>query len=1103
MAVRTIPFDAGQEQGVDKALLSGRFSLVRNGVLSRDGQLRPRPAFTALPVTAYGTGSFVAYDLASYNDRLLALGDVMGLGYPTDIAEYVEGGAAAWRPSVPSPTVPRLPRATLLRDLPQPPDQQEGTNSFTSSAFSHYSCLTWSNLDGSSASFVHIVDTSTGQTILFEQVAARQLQSVEIDDRFVICGITNTQLKCWSFRPALDESLVVVSAALTTATNIYQRFSMTRVVGSAQFVTVTSETVTGNITTRRWSNAGVLQVPSGGQYTQVAPSTATALDVIANATGNNIVVAATVNAHLTFYIYNLSVGGATTAGPVSPFGADDNQEGCVVYDSNTTIWALASDTSGTETRIGMRPYNVATLAFTAAAGFLRNVKLASSAVFSSPHLIFAVRNGTLVTSQSNMLVAVKPSEPNSVTPLASKDFEVSTSQSTVLPELTLVASTGLLYWPNASLSVDLQANPRVTEVSISSTERRQMCQVGNLVLIGGGMPCVYDGAQLFECGFLARPVIVSVTPSNGAGALSPLATYIYKVTWEWLDSDDTLWRSAISTNTTVVMAALQDTNTVVAQAPLSMRSNNGAGPSGSTVRVKLFRTVSIVDSQPAVITGTLPADPPSSSLNGQFMGIFINDSIGASLLNVAFGPADTTLAQVVITINAVTTGRVIASNVAGALRLTSVQTGETIALNSGFGVSETVFGMQTTTAFGTTEITTGDVFHLAASEYTTLGGDVGQYVTLVDVMSDDDLREQQVVYTQAENPLDHHGPGPADLCSSGGDTASVSGQPKRDRWTVSKPFATSQGIQFANPGREKFSRRIRGDIEAIAQRDEETILFTRREIWAVNGAGPDRAGKGDFQLTRLIYGEGGMQRLGWRSMLTVSEGTFFQLDKDKIYTLAGGGEPTWIGHPVVETLALYPVVVAVCHVKQLQTLAFACQSVDGLSGVLLRYDLRRQQWFEDDIGPIDALAEYDGRLAIVVAGVVYLQDAVFGNGTTPTLTARLGSFTNFGSLGWGAIVMFTVLGQYRGPCTVEMQISYDDTVTWTTCGTYTLDGTSYVTGQPIELEFTPAIQECARFAIQVISTPTQTNSGAAWLNACDVHDDPDAGPARKGQAFTR
>ena len=134
------------------------------------------------------------------------------------------------------------------------------------------------------------------------------------------------------------------------------------------------------------------------------------------------------------------------------------------------------------------------------------------------------------------------------------------------------------------------------------------------------------------------------------------------------------------------------------------------------------------------------------------------------------------------------------------------------------------------------------------------------------------------------------------------------------------------------------------------------------------------------------------------------------------------------------------------------TVTFALQDANGTGGVILRYDVRRQQWFEDDVGPVSAMAEYQGRLAVCIAGVVYLQEENYGVGDTPTLLARLGSFTNFGSLGWGALTAFTLLGRYKGPCTVEFQVSYDDTRSWTTCGTYTLTNSDYDIDAPVELE---------------------------------------------------
>lgn len=1121
MAVKTIPFDAGQEQGIDKSLLSGRFSLVRNGVLSRDGQLRPRPAFTALAATAYGTGTFVAYDLASYNDRLIALGDVMGLGYPTDVAEYIEGAAAAWRPTVPSPVVPRLPRATLIRDLPQPPDQLEGVINWTCAAFGGFVCLAWNNGGASVRGYACVYKASTGQLISFQQFDAPSsahaitlLRVVELGDRFIIIGRPNNTAQIFAerFIVGSDESWVDLGQLLPSGATAYTAIAAARAEGSTQFVTVTADSASGTLVTRRWSNVVANQVPSGGQYATITDGLGAVdkLEVHASSTDNRITIGAQTDGTLHLYTFNLSTGAAVGAGPFSPFSGFSVDEFAFCSSGTPNVIYVIGTfgiTGGvTEPEVGIRTYNTNTNAF----GTLKTlfgVRVASSPIVDGSELVFAVRCGPNTESQSNTLIAVNPTTFKASTPLINKDFEISTSRSGHIPALAKDASTGLWYWPNARLTTDGQATPLITEFTMNSNDRRQMCQVGSLMVIGGGVPVVYDGAQVAEDGFLNRPVIVSVTATAiGSGGLILSATYNYKLIWEALDSDDNITRSAVSA--IVQYVATDDVALIVCETPLSMRANAGASEKGSVIRLKLYRTVAVEDRTFPTIVGTQPADPPIASVVGQFVGVYVFNGTTGAFHGTTFSALATNSVAIAAQIQANLAGQATADGSTGRIILTSLSGGansfmfvypDPAAVTLGLAPNSTQQGE----SIGTSVFTTGDVFHLCATRYPGIADEVGQRVTITDTMSDDTLRAQQIVYTQAENPLDHHASGPADLCSSGGEQIVVAGQPKRDRWTASKPFAASQGVQFANPGREKFSRRIRGDIQAIMQRDQEVVLWTRREIWSINGTGPDRAGKGDFQQQRLVYGQGGLLPLGWRSVINIADGTFFQLDGDKIYALSPGGAPTWIGHPVVETLALYPVIVAVCHVRQHQTLAFACQSSDGASGVILRYDLRRKQWFEDDVGPVDAMAEFNGQLAIVVAGTVFLQDLVFAHGSMPTLTAKLGSFTNFGSLGWGALTAFTLLGQFRGQCTVEMQVSFDDTVTWVTCGTYTLLTSDYAVGAPVELEFFPATQECSRFALQAIVTGTATDSGGVWLSALEIHDDPDEGPARKGQAFTR
>jgi hypothetical protein len=1105
MAVRTIPFDAGQQQGIDRALLSGKFSLVRNGVLSRDGQLRPRPAYTAIPDTAYGDSSTTVaiYDLFSYNDRLVAFGDVLDRGYPTDVFEYVDG-AQAWRGTVVNPTFPRLPRATRVRDLAQPPDQDRGALNMSCAAFGDFACMVWNTNSGTQAGYIQVIRSSTGQVLLSEPVDGKKLRVVELPltNRFVVIGINdaNTSISAWFFRPASDETLQTLDLTLTTGVGL-QEVNIAPIEGiSTQFIVVSVNTG-GTVAVDRFDIAGV---PSGISYTDIAAgiqASGRSVLALATFTGNRIIIAAQPSLHSSLWTYDLAVGGAAS-GPFQVTASDTLEHAICFGETPPEVFVATHVTDATQTLTRYRSFDGTAGTF-GTVHDLHGVRLASGMVFSDGDLMFAVRQSEEDDTQSNQLVMVDPDDSAAVTIMVAKDFEISAAQlssTQACPDLR-ISTNGKVYWGNFALASDGQLSPRITELEVSSAARRQVCQAGALMFIGGGMPLVYDGVMLAENCFINRPVIVSVTGDAGGGDLLLGATYFYKLIWEALDCDDNIVRSAVSAF--FEWESDQTAADVVCETPLTMRANESSSPTGSSVRLKLYRTVAVSEEFPAVITGSEVADPPASSLDGLFLKIRIEDSGGGTTFTVVFDSGDTTITAILATINALTTGRVTASSFAGRVRLTSDESGEGVFLNLPSGSAKSVLGLGNDTEQGTTTSTTGDVFHLCATSFVAPGTEGAEQVTITDEMSDEELREQQILYTQAENPLDHHPSGPADLCASGGENVVVAGQPKRDRWTASKPFATAQGIQFANPGREKFGRRVRGEIEAIVQRDEEVVLLTRREIWSIAGSGPTRDGKSDFQRQRLVYGEGGLRRDGWRSVVTTKEGTFFQLDDDKIYTHGAGGEPKWIGHPVVDTLALYPVIVAACHVRQLQTIAFACQSEDGLSGVLLRYDLRREQWFEDDIGPISALAEHEGRLAMAIDGEVFLQDEAFGSGTMPVLLARLGSFTDFGSLGAGAITCFTVLGQYRGPCTIELQISYDDTQTWVTCGIYTLDGSNYVTGQPIELEYTPAIQECSRFALQAIVTGTEEDSGGAWLIALDIHSDKDRGPARKGQAFTR
>jgi hypothetical protein len=67
----------------------------------------------------------------------------------------------------------------------------------------------------------------------------------------------------------------------------------------------------------------------------------------------------------------------------------------------------------------------------------------------------------------------------------------------------------------------------------------------HMVAFSGALPYVYDGKTTHECGFVARPEIISYVEDTG-GALTTGGEYNYRVTWEYRDNEGRRWMSAPS-----------------------------------------------------------------------------------------------------------------------------------------------------------------------------------------------------------------------------------------------------------------------------------------------------------------------------------------------------------------------------------------------------------------------------------------------------------------------------------------------------------------------------------------------------------------------------
>lgn len=1108
MAKTTVIFDQGMNEGGDKRLLkTGQPRAIVNGRISRDGQIRIRPGYTAIAVPSYGTGNVVAYDLATYDDRLIALGDRLARGYPTDLFEYVpNGGAASWKPSDYQTSYPRLPRATAVRDILKTPNQQGGVHTMGCAAAGGLVCITWNDnvVETGYARVARAVDDQTIVDLRLANGYRKKLRPVALTSRIIVIGIDSDDDAMGSrYLDAADDEyfLAGVNDILTAGANDFVVYDVARVAGADEFV-IAAVMNNGEVIFRHYDEDGSVQTPSGGQFSNISLSgSGTAIAVEADSASDTLTVAVVDDGTVKLYSYTISTGAQIGSPPFTPSensGETAVEVGICRIDATTLKVVFTLSTVGTPDNpsVYQSTYTVSS-GNLATADVTAGCRLSSTPVMHDGETFFGARTDEWVQSPNLVLSrGESTSLPGLMTPEIRKELGFADSTSSLLPQLTRDETTGKYYWCNGVKNSDDTTTAQVTEFELGSTARRQMAQMAGLLYVAGGMPCVYDGALLSELGFVERPEIISLTGSNGSGELVSGATYTYRLVWKWVDTDRNVVRSAISPNLQVTLGASDDTVTAVCTTPHTLRTNEGSKVHGSSVQLELYRNRVTVETTAPSLTGSEILEPPSASLDGLTLGIFYSVGDTYNLYTVTFDSGSTGIDEIVDDVNAVTSGSVTASSSAGRLKLTGDDQGDGVIIYiTGSSTALGILGLSAGQFSEGTTVTTPDaVFRLTATGATVVDtGKGGDHVSITDVRDDDSdedgIASQAVIYDQLITPLQDHAPNPFEVMAVGGERMATAKGPLRDLVAFAKLLNPSEPVTFPASGLAAFEKRVGSEIEAVSFTGNVWTAWTRRAIWQIRGDGPQRNAQGEFFAVHRVPSQGGMKKDGWRSLVQTDEGDFFQLDDDKIYVMAPGGAPQWVGQAVRDTLESFPVITAAVHVRGAQIVAFAANDDaidDATDGRILIYDQRKKAWTVDDVGgPVAALGDYEGRLAYVDgSGVVHLEDTAAGSGTFVPLTIELGDFTGWPPMGNGDFISAGVLGEIRGDCSLELQISTNHR-TWTSCGgAVSISGTA---GDPLEHLFKPprGLQSVNRFALRLLVTGTSDSAGV-YLNAIDI-----------------
>jgi hypothetical protein len=607
-----LPLNSGMDQSTDRALLDqNKLALTQNCRLSRDGRLEVRPGFSTLTASTMSSGSLVAYDLANYQGRLIALGDQLGAGRATDLFEYVES-VGKWRATSGadvSSTAPRLPQLTDIRALGTLPDQFDAAGSVKLATGAGYVCAVINFESGGKTvgvpvigSIVHVFDPSTNQTLLVEATALSLASVVFAGTKFWIVGRdANEDASFYGFDPLVNTSLgsITVDTALTNILDIE----------ACSFGTGWAYAwVEGS------SGIGAKTKTSAGAAGVTIAVTATASDACAIA-GNSAGTALTVfgkaqsGGDVTARTYNAA--GALTAGPTTVFTATTVRRlgACITGSSVRAVGVIGSD-SVTRT-IAQSGHALSTLQTYFDARAEIAPVLASGREFAGfvDTSALAVNKATYHLAELTNLLPQAFLTPQLADPGGTNRNNIS----------TLAVAGTKIYWPVLTILQDLGTGTRKTRFTVyegetAGTSRRQMAEVGGELLIAGGLPLTYDGRTLAEQGFAERPVIVSGVES-ASGSLTLLGVYNAIPLWEVFDGKGRLVRSQAGSPLQVTLTGANARITWTLTTPHSLRRHPAFRSQAFSIRVSLYRTeagggVFFLDKQTTID----PLDDPAETL---------------------------------------------------------------------------------------------------------------------------------------------------------------------------------------------------------------------------------------------------------------------------------------------------------------------------------------------------------------------------------------------------------------------------------------------------------------------------------------------------------
>jgi hypothetical protein len=313
-------------------------------------------------------------------------------------------------------------------------------------------------------------------------------------------------------------------------------------------------------------------------------------------------------------------------------------------------------------------------------------------------------------------------------------------------------------------------------------------------------------------------------------------------------------------------------------------------------------------------------------------------------------------------------------------------------------------------------------------------------VAYVDLMADTTAAANEFLYTDGgvvANAL----PPPCTFMTVCGGRIWLGGQLDRNVITASKILVDGEPTQFSDEA--EFSVFLPEGCTGLASIDGTVVAFAREAIYLISGDGPNDEGVGSFSPPQKLPSDVGC--IDWRSVVSTSQGIFFQ-SKHGIYLLPRGfNTPVFVGFEVVDTMAIFPICMSATLVSVPAssgklgevTVRFVMGNAENSPfAVCLVYDLRARGWSVDispnnspQLGPGGTWSDTFVQTKSISGhfdSIWQESNSTFDDGGS-FITTELGTgdIRPFGVAGYGGFERVVVLGEFRGAAFVNVNVSVD------------------------------------------------------------------------------